>query len=69
MPVVVRTREYDESFFASVRPAGVGSFEPLEPGGKPRDPLADLFPAKNLFPRARTLRHESRRISGSRVPA
>jgi uncharacterized protein len=43
MPVVVRTREYDESFFASVRPAGAGSFEPLEPGGKARDPLADLF--------------------------
>ncbi len=43
MPVVVRTREYDESFFASVRPAGIGSFEPIEPGGKARDPLADLF--------------------------
>jgi DNA helicase HerA-like ATPase len=43
MPVVVRTREYDESFFASVRTAGAGSFEPPEPGGKARDPLADLF--------------------------
>jgi hypothetical protein len=43
MPVVVRTREYDEAFFASVRPSGIGSFEPLASGTKARDPLADLF--------------------------
>jgi DNA helicase HerA-like ATPase len=43
MPVVVRTREYDESFFAAVGQAGVGSAEPRASGSAPRDPLADLF--------------------------
>ncbi|MGH2346408.1 MAG: ATP-binding protein [Chloroflexota bacterium] len=43
MPVVVRTREYDESFFATVRPAGVSSTEHHDPAIAPRDPLADLF--------------------------
>ncbi len=43
MPVVVRTREYDESFFAAVGQSGVGAAEPRAPGSAPRDPLADLF--------------------------
>jgi hypothetical protein len=43
MPVVVRTREYDEAFFATVRPSGVAAMDLSGPNGAPRDPLADLF--------------------------
>ena len=43
MPVVVRTREYDEAFFATVRAPGVSAVDLTGPGGPTRDPLADLF--------------------------
>ncbi len=42
MPVVVRTREYDEAFFAAMRPGGAWR-ETSRPGAAERDPLADSF--------------------------
>jgi hypothetical protein len=44
MPVVIRTREYDETFFAAVSPAEARrAQEARTPGGARRDPLADAF--------------------------
>jgi DNA helicase HerA-like ATPase len=44
MPVVIRTREYDETFFAAVSPAEARRLqETRTPGAPRRDPLADAF--------------------------
>ncbi|HWE61657.1 MAG TPA: ATP-binding protein [Chloroflexota bacterium] len=43
MPVVVRTREYDEAFFAAVSPREAQRQEARVSGEPQRDPLADLF--------------------------
>jgi DNA helicase HerA-like ATPase len=43
MPVVVRTREYDEAFFAAVSPREAQRQDARASGAPPRDPLADLF--------------------------
>ena len=43
MPVVVRTREYDEAFFAAVSPQGSYRQEDRMGSAPRRDPLADAF--------------------------
>jgi DNA helicase HerA-like ATPase len=43
MPVVVRTREYDNAFFSAVSPHEAARLRALANGEQPRDPLADAF--------------------------
>jgi DNA helicase HerA-like ATPase len=43
MPVVVRTREYDETFFAAVSPHEAARMRAGANGAPRRDPLADAF--------------------------
>ena len=43
MPVVIRTREYNEAFFAAVSPLEAQRSAAVQSGAPIRDPLADLF--------------------------
>jgi DNA helicase HerA-like ATPase len=43
MPVVIRTREYDQAFFSAVSPAEAQRVAGVAAGVPARDPLADLF--------------------------
>ena len=43
MPVVIRTREYNEAFFAAVSPLEAQRVATVQSGASLRDPLADLF--------------------------